>query len=118
MPSTYPKNNSNQGYTSLSSPTPRNDSIDPIATPDLKTNKSKKWFNPIVPISNLLKITPEPPINPWAADPFSRHSHRVDKEESQRASISGAGPGASKGYFRPDQRRGYLGRKKVVGWVL
>jgi hypothetical protein len=116
MPSsTHPKNNSNQGYNSLSS-TPRNASIDSVAPNTTAKTTTKKWLSPIV--SNLLKITPEPPINPWAADPFSRHQQTTSKEESQRASLSGAGAGASKGDFRPDQRRGYLGRKKVVGWVL
>jgi hypothetical protein len=112
MPSTYPKTNSNQGYTSLSS-TPRNASIDfasnttPI--PASSNTKSKKWFNPIV--SNLLKITPEPPVNPWAADPFCFSSHQGVKKGDSAT-------GSEKGDFRPDQRRGYLGRKKVVGWVL
>jgi len=63
--------------------------------------KTAKWYNP----ANLLKITPEP-VNPWASDPFS--SSTVSKEDSRRASLSGD--------CLPDQRRGYLGKKVVVGY--
>lgn len=66
------------------------------------TEKKAKWYNP----ANLLNISPEP-VNPWASDPFSSESVRKEKEESRRASVSPKWQ---------DQRRGYAGGWKIVGY--
>jgi hypothetical protein len=69
------------------------------ATSNTSAQKKAKWYNP----ANLLKISPEP-VNPWASNPFTSTSS-PGKEESRRASVR-----------LHDQRRGYLGPQKIVGY--
>lgn len=82
------------------SPSSHNPSV-PSSTAAHTTHqkKSAKWYHP----ANLLKIGPEP-INPWASNPFSS-AEPLRKEDGRRARVR-----------LQDQRRGYLGKERLVGY--
>ena len=106
MTSRYQDNFLHTSLDSKSSPSAHNSSVSSsnVAKDNNNTHqkKSTKWYNP----ANLLKISPEP-INPWASNPFSS-AEPLCKEDIRRVGLAGV--------RLQDQRRGYLGKERIVGY--